>query len=142
MPQYAPPAAVAAPAPQASFAAPAFSAPSHVGAEVEVMDGSKAIEVQSIYRGIVINTRHLTDASGKSTAGQSKAFIAAGIAFVLIALITFFITIINAGREKTRYEAYLSEGNEAKNFQWAQSPAMDFVVFGGIGSGIALSTWA
>jgi TonB family protein len=137
-PQYAP-VAVAAPVPQTSFAAPSFGAPSHVGAEVEVMDGSKAIEVQAIYRGIVENTRYLTDPSGKSTAGQSKAFIAAGIAFVLIALITFFVTIINAGQEKTRYEAYLNAGNEAKNFQWAhQSPALDFVVFGGVAAGIAL----
>jgi TonB family protein len=138
-PQYAPPAVATAPIQQPTFAAATFAAPSHVAAEVEVMDGSKAIEVQSIFRGIVINTRHLTDPSGKSSAGQSKAFLGAGIAFVLIALITFFITIINAGHEKTRFDAYLSAGNEAKNFQWAhQSPALDLVVFGGIAAGISL----
>jgi len=145
--QYAPPAAqapsypVAAPVQQAAYAsAPTFAAPAgQVAAEVEVMDGSKAIEVQSIFRGVVINTRHLTDPSGKSTAGQAKLFIAAGIVFVIIALGTFFFTIINAGQEKSRYERFLADGNEAKNFQWAhQSPALDVVVFGGVAAGLAL----
>jgi hypothetical protein len=58
------------------------------------------------------------DASGKSSAGQSKAFIGAGVAAVIIALLTFFITIVNGGREKAKYERYLNDGGEAKNFQW------------------------
>src|ERR1019366_2667873 len=50
--QFAPPQAQA---PQAVFAAPTFAAPAgHVAAEVEMLDGSKAIEVQSVYRGVVI----------------------------------------------------------------------------------------
>ncbi len=143
-PQFAPPQQQFAPpqaqAPQAAFAAPAFAAPAgHVAAEVEMFDGSKAIEVQSVYRGVVINTRHLTDASGKSTAGQSKALMVAGALAVIVALATFFFTIINAGHEKERYERYLTDGGEAKNFQWArQSPALDLVVFGGFALGISL----
>jgi TonB family protein len=155
-PQFAPPAAYAPPAqpvapqqqfapppaqaPQASYAAPAFAAPAgHVGAEVELLDGSKAIEIQSVFRGIVINTRHLTDASGKSTAGQSKAFMAAGAAAVAVALVTLIFTIINAGREKERYERYLNDGGESKNFQWArQSPVLDVTVFGGFALGVSL----
>jgi TonB family protein len=142
---YAPPQPVAPAAPTQQFApppveAPTFAAPArHVAAEVEMFDGSKAIEVQAIYRGVVTNTRHLTDPSGKSTAGQSKAFIGAGIVFVLVALVAFFISIINGGQEKARYEKYLNDGGEAKNFQWArQSPIMDVTVFGGIAVGIAL----
>jgi TonB family protein len=135
--QFAPPQAQA---PQAAFAAPTFAVPAgHVAAEVELLDGSKAIEVQSVFRGVVINTRHLTDASGKSTAGQSKAFMAAGAVAVIIALVTFFITIINAGREKDKYEKYLADGGESKNFQWTrQSPALDVTVFGGFALGVSL----
>jgi len=101
--QYAPAPQQVAPAPavQADYGASSFSAPSgHSAAEIELMDGSKAIEIQSLYHGVVINTRHLLDATGKSSVGQSKAFIGAGIAAVLIALLTFFITIVNGGREK------------------------------------------
>jgi TonB family protein len=140
--QFAPPQQQFAPAqaPQAAPMGSPFAAPAgHVAAEVELLDGSKAVEVQSLYRGVVINTRHLTDPSGKTTAGQSKAFMAAGAAVVLIALVTFFITIINAGREKERYERYLNDGGEAKNFQWArQSPVLDVTVFGGLALGISL----
>jgi TonB family protein len=129
-----------APAQQVTHSVPAFSAPaSHVAAEVELLDGSKAIEVQALYRGVVINTRHLTDPSGKSTAGQSKGFIAGGIVFILVALVTFFSTIITAGQEKSRYEKFLNEGGEAKNFKWTiHSPALDATVFGGVAVGLAL----
>jgi len=103
------------------------------------MDGSKAIEVQSVFRGVVINTRHLIDPSGKSSAGQSKAFMAAGAAAVIVALVTFLLTIVNAGREKERYEKFLSDGGESKNFQWSrQSPVMDVTVFGGFALGVSL----
>jgi len=50
----------------------------HVHADAELLDGSKAIEVQTLYRGVGISTRHLTDATGKSTIWQAKAFMGAG----------------------------------------------------------------
>lgn len=152
-PQYAPPAQQYAPAPQQfaapapapqpqqpAFAAPAFGAPaSHVAAEVELLDGSKAIEVQALYRGVVINTRHLVDPSGKSTAGKSKAFIAAGIVAIVIALGTFLSTMITAGQEKARYDKFLADGGESKNFQWTpHSPVLDGTVFGGMIVGLSL----
>jgi TonB family protein len=146
-PQFAPPPAQQYPLPQTQVLPPSpapqqgFSMPpsSHVAAEVEMLDGSKAIEVQAIYRGVVTNTRHLTDPTGKSTAGQSKAFIAAGIVAVAIALVTFFFAIINGGREKERYDKFVGDGGESKNFQWErQSPALDVTVFGGLILGISL----
>jgi len=48
---------------------------SHAGAEVEIHDGGHAIEVQALYRGVVIQTRHLSDPTGRSTEGnQSRCF--------------------------------------------------------------------
>ena len=136
-PQFAPPPAAA---PQPTFAAPGFGAPaSHVAAEVELLDGSKAIEVQALYRGVVINTRHLTDPSGKSSAGQSKLFIAAGVASIIVALGVFLSTMISAGQEKARYDTFMNDGGESKNFQWTHhSPALDVTVFGGLIAGLAL----
>ena len=129
-----------APAPQAAFAAPTFGAPaSYVAAEVEMLDGSKAVEVQAIFRGVVINTRHLTDPTGKSTGSQVKAFLGAGLAAIIVALGVFLSTMISAGQEKSSYDKFLADGGEAKNFQWTHhSPALDFTVFGGLAVGLAL----
>jgi TonB family protein len=137
--QFAPP-PQPAPAPQAAFAAPGFGSPSSaVAAEVELFDGSKAIEVQALYRGVVINTRHLLDPSGRSKAGQVRGLIGAGIVAIVIALGTFLSTVIVAGQEKSRFERFLADGGEAKNFQWAShSPALDVTVFGGVIVGLAL----
>ena len=144
---YAPPVQYAAPPPQA-MAAPHGYAPtapgmggfaSHAGAEVEVHDGSHAIEVQALYRGVVTQTRHLSDPTGRSTEGQSKTMLFAGIGLVVVAFAVFFATIVDFGAEKSRYDKYVNDGGESKNFQWkARSPAMDVVVFGGIGLGIVL----
>lgn len=113
---------------------------SHAGAEVEVHDGSHAIEVQAVYRGIVTQTRHLSDPTGRSTEGQSKLMLSAGAALIFVALATFLVNMLNLGAEKARYDKFMADGGETKNFQWkTTSPAMDFIVFGGIGLGVALS---
>jgi TonB family protein len=144
---YAAPAQYSAPAPQGMAAPQGYAATgpgmggfaSHAGAEVEVQDGTHAVEVQAVYRGVVIQTRHLSDPTGRSTEGQSKSMLVAGGALIVVALVAFFATILNLGAEKSRYDKFINDGGEGKNFQWkASSPAMDFVVFGGIGAGIAL----
>jgi len=112
---------------------------SHAGAEVELHDGGHAIEVQALYRGVVIQTRHLSDPTGHSTEGQSKSMLLAGGVLIGLALIGFFGSILDIGAEKSRYDKYVLDGGEAKNFQWkGRSPAMDFLVFGGIGVGLSL----
>jgi TonB family protein len=119
------------------FAAPAGG---HANADTDVLDGSKAIEVQTIYRGIVTNTRHLIDATGKSTTAQTRAFLGASVVFILIALATFFSAIATAGHEKAKYEQFLTAGGDSKNFQWTRSsPALDFMVLGGFAIGISLA---
>jgi TonB family protein len=129
-----------APPPQAAFGVPSLSGPaSYAAAEVELMDGSRAIEVQALYRGVVIATRHLTDATGKTSAGKAKALLGAGIAAILVALGVFLSTVITAGHERSRYERYMADGGDAKNFQWTHhSPALDVTVFGGVVLGISL----
>ena len=71
------------------------------------MDGTKAVEVQSIYQGVVTNTRHLTDATGRTKAGQSKAFIGAGIASVIVALVVFFIAIVKERKRRLRRSMFI-----------------------------------
>ena len=53
---------------------------SGAGAEVEVHDGTRAMEVQTIYRGVVTGTRHLFNPEGKSTHGQGTSMLYAGLA--------------------------------------------------------------
>ena len=70
-----------------------------VNTDGDVPDGSKAIEVQTVYRGVAIGTRYMTDATGRNTAWQTRAFMGAGLAFILMALATFFTTMTAAGHE-------------------------------------------
>src|SRR4029079_1496694 len=103
-------------------------------------DGSRAMEVQTIFRGIVTGTRVLFNPEGKSTHSQGTSMLYAGIAAVVIALIVFVSTAIAVGQEKMDYERWQNEGREAKNFVWkSRSPAGGPLVFGGIAVGLALS---
>jgi hypothetical protein len=75
-------------------------------ADVEVMDGSRAMEVQTVFRGVVTGTRHLFNPEGKSTHGQGTSMVYAGLAAGLIAIITFVATAMSVGAEKAAFEAY------------------------------------
>lgn len=102
-------------------------------------ESSKAIEVRSIYKGVVTHTRHLTDAAGKSSAGQAKVLLAAGAASVALALGMFLATVVSAGHEKAAYDRFVNDGHEAKDFPWKRrSPALDVAVFGGLALGLSL----
>jgi TonB family protein len=142
--QAAPPPPAYQPPPQQAYAPPpggllAGAAPAG-SAEVEVQDGSRAIEVQTIYRGIVIGTRHLFNPEGKSTHGQGTTMLYAGIAAIVIALATFIATAIDVGAEKVRYDDWQTAGKESKSFIWKdRSPVLGVVVFGGLIAGIALT---
>jgi pSer/pThr/pTyr-binding forkhead associated (FHA) protein len=100
-------------------------------------DHSTAIEVQTHYRGILVNTRHLTDVTGKEGDRRAKAFMGVGVVLILMSLALFFSALVAAGRERTRFEAFTGHGGESRNFQWTRSsPAQDFMVFGGFAMGL------
>ncbi len=134
-------AAAPAPVPQPMFAAPAGpGGVNPVAAEVEVHDGTRAIEVQAVFRGVVINTRHLYDPSAKSSSSQAKGLMGAGAALVLIGLATFLYTVQDVAAEKAEYEKWTSANKEARAFPWKpRNGTTDAVVFVGFGLGIALS---
>lgn len=141
-PGFPPPPGVGA-APAGGMNMPAFApgAPgvNPVAAEVEVHDGSRAIEVQAIYRGVVLNTRHLYDPAGKATSGRAKGMLFGGIGIFAVAFLVFIATVFDAGHEKEAYEKHLAEGKESKTFLWKpRSAGADFLVFGGWGLGMAL----
>jgi TonB family protein len=164
--QYAPPPQQYAPPPQQQYAPPpqqqyapppqqdyaqqqAYAPPAAsfgpaggnaAGAEVEMHDGSRAMEVQTVYRDVVIGTRHLYNPGGKSTHSQGTAMLYAGLALAAIALVTFVATAIDVGREKSDYEQWQAAGKESRNFPWkSRTPVPDVVVFGGLFGAFALS---
>jgi TonB family protein len=109
-------------------------------ADVEVHDGTRAMEVQTIFRDVVIGTRHLSNPTGKSTHGQGTAMLFAGVGLAIIALITFVATAVDVGHEKTAYEEWQAAGKESKAFPWkSRSAAPDTVVFGGLLVGFSLA---
>src|SRR3954469_9064747 len=139
--QYAPPPQqqYAAPA-QQSYAAPSFSGAPGAGAEVEVHDGTRAMEVQTIYRGVVTGTRHLFNPEGKNTHSQGTSMVYAGLGLAVVALGMFVATAMDVGAEKVRYEQWQAAGKESKGFIWKdRSPATAAIVFGGLLAGGVLS---
>jgi TonB family protein len=150
-PGYAPPppTAFAPPPPQAyapppgstvPAAAAGFSAAPGAGAEVEVLDGSRAMEVQTIFRGVVTGTRVLFNPEGKSTHGQGTTMLGIGLAAGALALIIFIATALDIGQEKVQYEAWQTAGKDAKAFIWkSRNPAIAPVVLLAAIAGIALS---
>jgi TonB family protein len=126
---------------QQAYAPPAsFAGAPGAGAEVEVHDGSRAMEVQTVFRGVVTGTRHLFNPEGKSTHGQGTTMLYAGIAAMVVGLAAFVYTAVDVGSEKVQYEAWQTAGKEAKSFIWKdRSPAVAFVVFAGLAGGVALS---
>src|SRR5579871_3552510 len=139
---FAPPPQQAEPAyqaPQQSYAPPSFAGAPGAGAEVEVHDGSRAMEVQTVFRGVVTGTRHLFNPEGKSTHAQGTSMLYGGIAGVVIGLGAFISAAISEGAEKVRYEEWQAAGKEAKNFVWNQpNPIVPILVFLGLIAGIAL----
>ncbi|HET6281310.1 MAG TPA: AgmX/PglI C-terminal domain-containing protein [Polyangia bacterium] len=139
-----PPTGFAAPPPQQSYAAPQHTSLAAGGvnpaaAEVEVHDGSSAIEVQTIYRDVVIGTRHLFNPQGKSTHSQGTGMLYGGLALAAISILVFVATAISVGKEKAEFEKWTNAGKEAKNFPWQpRSLGGDLVVFGGIAASLAL----
>src|SRR5207253_6070826 len=101
-----------APSTAAAFAT-GGSSPS--SGEVEVQDGSRAMEIQTIYRDVVIGTRHLYNPTGKSTHGQGTMMLYAGLVLAAISVVTFVTTAMAVGKEKANYEAWQTAGEEARN---------------------------
>ena len=125
---------------QQSYAPPSFSGAPGAGAEVEVHDGSRAMEVQTVFRGVVTGTRHLFNPEGKSTHAQGTSMLYAGLAAGLLAVIVFVATAIDVGAEKARYEAWQTAGKDSKSFVWeSRSPVGGGLVFGGIVASLVLS---
>src|SRR5262249_61974981 len=91
------------------------------------------MEVQTVYRDVVIGTRHLFNPGGKTTHGQGTSMLYAGLAAAVVALVIFVVTAMDVGKEKADYEAWQAAGKESKNFQWKSRPVvMGLVGFGGV----------
>lgn len=125
---------------QAYAPPPSFAGAPGAGAEVEVHDGSRAMEVQTVFRGVVTGTRHLYNPEGKSTHSQGTTMLYAGALTMLVAIGVFISVAISVGNEKVAYEAWQAAGKESKSFYWQErSPVLAVLVFGGIVGGIALA---
>ncbi|MDX2023639.1 MAG: TonB family protein [Deltaproteobacteria bacterium] len=108
-------------------------------AEIEEV-GSQAVEVQSLFRGVVVNTRHLTDPSGKAHNGTGKIMTIAGAVLAVIALLTLAGASVQEGHEKDAFEKHMSEGKDPAKFVHSRgNPALDVLFFGGILVGVSLS---
>lgn len=108
-------------------------------AEVEE-PGTQAVEVQALYRNVVVNTRHLTDPSGKAHNSKGKVMTLAGCALAAVGVVTLVAASIQEGHEKERYEKHLADDKDPAKFQRSPgNPALDVLFFGGLIVGIGLA---
>lgn len=145
-PVFAPPPPVPYEQPHGQQGYAAASGPAGFGggnaasAEVETADGTRAVEVQTIFRGVVTNARVLSNPEGKTRHGAGTMMVLVGAALAAIAVVTFVATAMDVGAEKDAYESWQAGGKEAKNFPWKhRNPAGDVVVFGGLIAACVLS---
>ena len=95
------------PSPSSPTRPPSFAGAPGAGAEVEVHDGSRAMEVQTIFRGVVTGTRHLFNPEGKNTHGQGTSMLYAGLGGRRRSAIGMFVaTAMDVGAEKARFEQW------------------------------------
>jgi hypothetical protein len=113
--------------------------PEQVVSEIDLDDGSRAVEVQALYRGVVLRTRHLTDPGAAAKPGQARVFGAAGALLLALALALFAHTVRQVSRERFLFDRHLAAGKDEKAFDWkARRPADDFVLFGSVALGLGL----
>jgi TonB family protein len=125
---------------QQSYAPPSFAGAPGASAEVEVHDGSRAMEVQTIFRGVVTGTRHLFNPEGKNTHGQGTSMLYAGLAAAVLAIGVFVWTAMDVGAEKARFEQWTAGGKDAKTFTWSnRSAGSGAIVFGGLIGSLVLA---
>jgi TonB family protein len=139
MPSYSAAPPLPPPPHQATSTGAWASAPPSTASEVEELDGSNALEVQALFRGVVVNTRHLYDPGSRALSGQARGMLAGGILAVVAAFAVFVYTVLDVGAEKVSYDAHLAANKEPRAFIWkSRSPAVDAVVFLGWALGLGL----
>ncbi|MCG5052881.1 MAG: hypothetical protein KA712_07970 [Myxococcales bacterium] len=107
--------------------------------EIEEL-GSHAIEVQASFCNVVINTRHLTDPSGKPHDSAGKVVTLVGCVLGLVGLVTLVGASIQDGHEKERFEAHQVAGKDLEKFPRGNgNPALDVIFSGSLITGVALA---
>ena len=96
--------------------------------DVEVRDGSRAIEVTVLNQDEVADVRHFTNPQSGAVTGTTKGLLAAAGLAVLGSLVIFFWTLSVASREVSQMEAWEKAGNERSKFMGRVkiSPVVDF----------------
>jgi TonB family protein len=106
--------APAAPPPPAAFAVPpsygqrAFVpvVPPHIAEQVEVRDGSRAVEVAALFEEAVLDVKHFDDPSGGQVTPATKGILGAAIGSLAALFLLFIISYVQVSREKAAYEEW------------------------------------
>lgn len=135
---------MAAPMPPAGFGmggGPGMPAMAHAASVAEIEEpGTQAVEVQTLFRNVVVHTRHLTDPTGKSHNNKGKVMAIAGCALALVGVATLVGASIAEGHEKERYEKHLADGKDPAKFQHSPgNPGLDALFFGGLILGVGMA---
>jgi len=121
-PQYQAPRAPAAPA---AYQPP----PGYDSSAVEVMDGSRAIEVAAMFEDSVVDVHHFTNPNSGVVTGATKGLLGAGAVSLLAAFIVFVVAYVQAAALKAAWEAWDAAGKAHNEFMVPrEGPLLDVLV--------------
>jgi hypothetical protein len=112
------PAPVAARQPQTSMAPPMLAAPTYMGkpidpAQIEIRDGSRAVEVMALFEDAIVEAHHFSNPKAGVVTGQTKGMIFGGLAALATSLIVFVVAYVQVSHEKAMREALERAGTAA-----------------------------
>ncbi|MGZ6142653.1 MAG: FHA domain-containing protein, partial [Myxococcales bacterium] len=119
-----PPAQRSAPPPAAYQPPPGYDA-----SAIEVMDGSRAIEVAAMFEDSVVDIHHFTNPNSGVVTGATKGLLGAGAVALVAAFITFVVAYVQAAALKNAWEAWDNSGKPHNEFMVPrEGPLLDVLV--------------
>src|SRR5207253_495137 len=76
--------------------------PAHIAEQVEVRDGSHAIEVSALFEDAVVEVRHLSDPSAGRISGATKGLLGSAAAALLSLLVLFVVSYVQVAHLRQR----------------------------------------
>jgi TonB family protein len=116
--------------------------PPQIAEQVEVRDGSYAVEVSAMFEDAVLEVRHFDDPQGGQISNTTKGVLGSAAAAMLAVFVLFLVTYVQVARYKHAREQWEKEGKPASEFRAPprEGPARDILGIGlmlyGIGAAV------
>jgi len=131
------------PVPVAPVARPIVTAPmappvTAIDTDSDELGAARSVEVAAMLGDSVVDVKHCLDPHGGKVTRTTWAFLAAGIASLVISAIAFAISVNTAAENQTARDRWVADGKPVTMFKPQRlSAGFDWLAFGGLAMGIA-----